>query len=519
MAVVWLALLLPAEPGAATLAALWRVPLELPLLVLGLAACPPRLALPVRVGVTAVLVASIVLKLADLGTGAAFRRPFNPVLDAPLVPAAWRLASGALGWLMALAGVLGLLIALALVAWLLWWATGRLTDRARGRTRLPVAALAAAGLGLVAVGASRGTDLPGTASTGRWAAEHVAAAVSARAELAAFRAEAARDPWAHAAPEALLPGLAGVDVLVVFVESYGRSAIEAPLYAPTVLAALHDTDAALAGQGLAARSGFLASPVTGGQSWLAHATLLSGLTIDSEGKYRALLGSPRRTLLHLARQAGWRSAAVMPAITLAWPEAEWFGYDRVLAARDLGYRGAPFGWVTMPDQYTLAAAERDLLADADRPPVMAEIALVSSHAPWTPLPPLVPWEKVGDGSVYTTALRMGEAPEVVWRDEDRIREQYRRAIDYSLRVVGGFAARPSTRPRLLVVLGDHQPAGFVSGAPDDHDVPVHVIGPPALLARLDGWRWTPGMVPAPDAPSWPMAAFRDRFLAAFGTGR
>ena len=51
----------------------------------------------------------------------------------------------------------------------------------------------------------------------------------------------------------------------------------------------------------------------------------------------------------------------MPAITLPWPEADWFGYDRVLAARDLGYRGQPFNWVTMPDQFTLAAFERQLL--------------------------------------------------------------------------------------------------------------------------------------------------------------
>ena len=46
-------------------------------------------------------------------------------------------------------------------------------------------------------------------------------------------------------------------------------------------------------------------------------------------------------------------------------------------------------------------------------------------------------------------------------------------------------------------------------------MPVHVIGPPGLLARLDAWGWTPGLIPAPDAPVWPMSAFRDRFLAAF----
>ena len=93
----------------------------------------------------------------------------------------------------------------------------------------------------------------------------------------------------------------------------------------------------------------------------------------------------------------------MPAITLAWPEADYFGYDRVLAAADLGYRGQPFNWVTMPDQFTLAAFERRLLDPAPRAPVFAEIALISSHAPWTPIPPLLPWEAIGRRRGSSTA--------------------------------------------------------------------------------------------------------------------
>jgi hypothetical protein len=201
----------------------------------------------------------------------------------------------------------------------------------------------------------------------------------------------------------------------------------------------------------------------------------------------------------------------MPAITLDWPEAGYFGYDRILAARDLGYRGLPFNWVTMPDQFTLGAFDRIALAPAPRPPVFAEIALISSHAPWTPVPPLLPWDAVGDGRAFNRFATAGDPPEVVWRDPERVRDQYRQALAYSLRTVTGFAAH---QPALIVMLGDHQPAPLVSeqaGA----DVPVHVIGSPAALARLDGWGWTPGLVPAPDAPVWGMDAFRDRFLAAF----
>ena len=54
----------------------------------------------------------------------------------------------------------------------------------------------------------------------------------------------------------------------------------------------------------------------------------------------------------------------------------------------------------MPDQYTLAAFHRLELARTGARPVMAEIDLVSSHTPWTPLPHLVDWGDVGDGSVF-----------------------------------------------------------------------------------------------------------------------
>ena len=53
----------------------------------------------------------------------------------------------------------------------------------------------------------------------------------------------------------------------------------------------------------------------------------------------------------------------------------------------------------MPDQYTLAAFQRLELTPGHKP-VMAEIDLVSSHTPWAPLPAMVPWNKVGNGSIF-----------------------------------------------------------------------------------------------------------------------
>jgi hypothetical protein len=35
--------------------------------------------------------------------------------------------------------------------------------------------------------------------------------------------------------------------------------------------------------------------------------------------------------------------------------------------------------------------------------------------------------------------------------------------------------------------------------------------------EIAGWDWEDGMRPGPQAPVWPMNAFRDRFLSAFGS--
>jgi hypothetical protein len=205
----------------------------------------------------------------------------------------------------------------------------------------------------------------------------------------------------------------------------------------------------------------------------------------------------------------------MPAITRAWPEAAYFGHNTVLAAADLGYRGLPFNWVTMPDQFTLAAFERMLLDPGQRPAVFAEIALISSHAPWTPIPPLLPWDELGDGKVFDPYATAGDPPHVVWRDRDRVRDQFRQALDYTLAATLAFTARRAPTAPLVIMLGDHQPAAFVSEGFGGRSVPVHLIGPPEVLALTAGWGWTDGLLPDPSAPVWPMEAFRDRFLDAF----
>jgi hypothetical protein len=206
----------------------------------------------------------------------------------------------------------------------------------------------------------------------------------------------------------------------------------------------------------------------------------------------------------------------MPQITLDWPESATMGFETVLPAADLGYAGKPFNWVTMPDQFTLAALDRMLRDVPDDRPLFAQVALASSHAPWVPVPELVDWDAIGDGRIFDEMATAGDTPEVVWRDRDRVREQYRLAIDYALRTVFDYAARHAEAPPLIIIVGDHQAAGFVA-LDDRPDVPVHVIGPEHLVARVADWGWQPGLVPATNTPVLPMDRMRGLIVDTFST--
>ncbi len=513
--IIHLVLIGPNAPDGFTPAAALRLPPELPAILLLLAALPARAsgARLLRAALVAGLVLITVLKLADIGTSIAFARPFNPAVDLFIAGAGVHLAISTLGLPLAVLVMGGALLALADLAAALWWASGLWLGLAPGRITL-----AAAGLAVLAVAGEATGTLPASptieARTTRLVADHIGTYAATRADLARFRAAAASDPYAGAT--GLFDRLAGRDVFIVFIESYGRSSFDNPLYAQTHVATLRAAEPRLAEAGLAMRSGWLTSPVEGGQSWLAHSTLESGLTISNQTRYRALLASPRPTLYQLAAASGFRTAAVMPGITMAWPEGPQQGFATILAAADLGYRGKPFNFVTMPDQYTLAAFDRLIPRGPPAGALFVQIVLLSSHAPWVPVPQLIPWDAVGDGSVFDRWATSGDRPEIVWRDHDRVRDQYRQAIDYSLQVILSYAARLSARPPLMVILGDHQPAPFVAGI-ESRDVPVHLIGPPDLVEDFDDWGWTQGLVPAADAPATPMSDFRDRFIRALST--
>jgi len=451
------------------------------------------------------------LVLADALVRESLGRGLNLYLEVGLLDAAWNLLNTNLGAALAIAALTALLGLLAGVGWLFRHGLERLAHHSPAHLGKPLWFVA----GLLLAGAIT-----------PWIGSPALAFVANQASLITHTHQTTRNfanelsalpgREGRATP---LPRLAHTDVILGFIESYGVSTVTDERYRSLVNPGLEALGRSLDAAGLSVVTGRLQSPIQGGQSWLGHLSVLSGQWIHNQLAYETLLSSGYATLIDDFRSTGHSTVAVMPAITQAWPEGRLFRYDRIYDHDDLGYQGPPFNWVTMPDQYTWHRFQD--IRDANEGPLFAELALISSHAPWVPiLPVLDDWQSIGNGEVFRRWEGAGEAPVSLWRDPDRVREHYGQAIAYALEVAGGFAAHYLRQDALMIILGDHQPAPLITGEDAIRDVLVHVISAnpslvePFLSGELPGFQ--PGIRPDPETAGATMSRFRPFLHRHFG---
>jgi hypothetical protein len=518
---VFFALVAPNDLSKLTPAAFVRIPVEALVGVIVLLVLPPTVRRVVAAVLGVLLGLLTIVKIADMGFIAILNRPFDPLLDWSFLGPAVDFVKGQVGEVGTVAAEIGAGLLVVGLLVLTTAATLRLTRLAashRSGTTRGVAVLAVIWMVCAPTGAQLTPGDPIAASSATaLALENVKQVSVDIQEQRQFNREASNDAFAGKPGSGLLAGLRGTNVLITFVESYGRVAVQGTDFSKPIDALLDAGTQQLKAAGFDSRSAFLTSSTFGGGSWLAHSTLESGLWINNPQRYTELVNGNRLTLARAFKEAGWKTVADDPANTTDWePEGEFYGYDQVFDSRDVGYKGPIFSYATMPDQYTMAAFQRNEMATPNHQPVMAEIDLVSSHVPWAPLPTMVDWNAIGDGSVFDPQPAAGEQVGQVWPDQGTVRAAYGDSIQYSLSTLISYVKTYGDDNLVLVFLGDHQPGALVSGNGPNRDVPITIVAhDKSVLDKISSWGWQDGLRPSPNAPVWQMSAFRDKFMTAF----
>jgi phosphatidylglycerophosphate synthase len=520
---VWADLLAPDRAWQFSPAIFIRIPVELLVLVavgLVLPVWPRRIV----AAIAGVLVG--LLTLANILNIAFFEeedRAFNPVYDWGEIAPAMGVARNSIGPTLTNILLVVLLLGLVLLVGAIVASTIHITTVAARHRRAATRGLAAvaavwglcAGLSLQLI---PGFPVASTSAAGLAVAQ-VRATQAALGDKRHFaQLISSPDPEARVPASDLLTGLRGKDVIIAFVESYGQVAVQGTSFSPGVDAFLRQRTASLARAGWSTQSAWLTSPGFGGISQLSHSTLQSGLWVNNQEQYAQLVASSRFTLSDAFDKAGWRTVADDPADDGPWPPGtQFYHYDQLYDRFNVGYHGATFSYPSMPDQYTLAEFQRLELAPSHKP-VMAEIDLLSSHSPFVPLPTMVSWSKVGNGSIFDPMPARSERAISVLGSASKERQAFAKSIQYSMQALTSWVTELNDPNLVLILLGDEQPGGPITSPGASHAVPISIVArDPSVFRQNASWHWQDGLVPGSSAPLEPMDAFRNQFLGAFST--
>ena len=384
------------------------------------------------------------LNLVDAATPTLLGRDLNLYWDLPHLPALFGLAGGAAGFWRVSGAVAVLLAAIFLLiagTYRIWREVlSALTDR---RIALGVAILLGVALDVSTLMPAEerplatGLGLDLMRQTVALARGWHAATGGAGPYAAALAVPAP--------PHSDLAGLKRRDVYLVYLESYGTTVFDTPEFLGALGESLTQFENSLRNAGYTIASNRLVSPTFGGGSWLAHATVASGVRLDDPVLYTLLLDSGRKLLPAYFKDAGWRTIDIMPGIKAPSPKAPVWGFDREVYASELDYHGPAFGWFEIPDQFTLDRATTIRSALGPERPVFTQLVLVSSHIPFSPVPPyLADWDDCGTfASVPATAL------EEIYRQPDwsRLAPEYLNSLRYDFAALGGWLTGHRARRR------------------------------------------------------------------------
>jgi phosphatidylglycerophosphate synthase len=474
-----------------------------------------------RIPLVACLLLVRLMRFGDGIAGQYFSRPFNIYTDLPLVSELVRYVRSTMAPWKFLA--VAITVVLAVILFVVAIDRSVAFVAARLRRRGPVLGFAAAVLPLALVSPFLEHDT-------RYVQRYAGAFGSSVLPRVGRQVEFLVNVYSHQAREAKaiasvqevlrhtparLERLHHANLLLFFVESYGATLVERPLFVEKALLALRNMEADLANHGFATATGLLTSATYGGMSWLAHATFMTGVRTINQMEYDLLGIHKPRSMARILHDAGYHTVLLEPNTKRKSSGADFYDFDENYSNWNFDYVGPPFAWAAMPDQYVLDFTRRNVL-DGAQGPIFATYALVSSHAPWSHVPTLVPdWSQLGNGAIYHSyPLKRANLD---WSTFSLAGESYLGSILYDLDVLRDYLTRFVQDNCLVIILGDHQPVSEVTDNSPSWSVPIHVISRDSdLVAPFVARGYAHGMVPGKG--TLPMEDFLVEFLHDFSGG-
>jgi hypothetical protein len=310
----------------------------------------------------------------------------------------------------------------------------------------------------------------------------------------------------------------GADVFLMFIESYGQVSWDRPAFVAALASSRAGLEAAIRDTGREVVSASVESSTFGGESWLAHISLLTGSEVRDQDTNVRLMAQQRDTMVTAFARRGYRTVAVMPGLQREWPEGRFYRFGQVFGAQELDYHGPPFGWWDITDQYVLARLDDLLLARPSRQPLFVFFPTISTHTPFTPTPPYQPdWKRI----LTTTPYDAGELDRAWAEPPDwlNLGPGYTQALDYIHATLAGYLRLHRGRDVVMILVGDHQPPAAVTGEGASWNVPMHVIASRReLLDRLLQHGFRKGLAPTTE-PLMKINAMLPVLLDGFGDAK
>ena len=493
--------------------------IELAVCLFLMAVASRRFGPPARVvirGLAALWVILMIGRYAEVTAPALYGREINLYWDVRHVSAvAAMLARAASSWLVLVAAGTAVLIPLLLYA-ALGWALGCVSDsmgRPRERRLL-------GWLGGIAVLLFLGQRLSDRVPAVPAFSTPVTQTYARQARLLAAELTARRASALGPGPsfDSDLAGVKGADVFLCFIESYGAVSFDRPAFVERLAASRAQLDADIHATGRDVVSAYVESPTFGGNSWLAHISLLTGIEVRDEDTNVLLMAQKRDTLATAFARHGYRTIAIMPGLQSSWPEGVFYGFNDIYSAERLEYRGPPIGWWTIPDQFAIARMDATEVAPEPRAPLFVFFPTIGTHTPFRPVAPYQPdWARMLTDRPYDdTDVDRVWAQQPDWLN---LGPSYVQALSTTYASLGGYLHRRADRDFVMILIGDHQPPAAVAGERARWDVPVHVIASrPRVLERLMAHGFQSGLTPRSPAVAR-MHELLTFLLDAFGEHR